>query len=434
VERVVAVLLTLLIALIGADRINLLAGAVGFIVTPFLVLTPLIVVAEALRLGATRARIRIPTQAAFYFLTATALVCVIGVSALLSQDPVISGRRTVLLLVQVHGALLLAILLLNRPRPSLILVRGAYLGLVIATVFNVLQLYFWVTGQWNPSQPETELLVNLTPRTYGPWLPRLSGTVIDQGRAALVLVFYVFIIFLFAARSRLRTMMLWIGVVSLLGTLSRAGVLCGLAAAGIYWLYERRLRLGWSQVFLASGACAAMVVLAMFLPLASPENLATLAPLGDRVSIDEGSSRLHLALIEHGLLVATSSFRNALLGIGYGNALMVLEEFFPGDRYANFHSLYVTLLAESGVFALVLGVWLLGYPFLLRWGPFLPLVAGFMVYNVFYQSTTEPAFWLILALSWLTAGMGRNGLDPGGDSRGGGEGFAGRSGLELARP
>jgi hypothetical protein len=135
---------------------------------------------------------------------------------------------------------------------------------------------------------------------------------------------------------------------------------------------------------------------------ASP--LAVLEPLGARVSVGEGSSQMHLALIERGLIVATSSFHNALLGIGYGNGLMVLEDFFPGNRYANFHSYYVTLLAESGIVALALGLWLMVHPFLMRWGPFVPLVAGFMAFNLFYQSTTEPAFWLVLALAWLTAG------------------------------
>jgi hypothetical protein len=142
----------------------------------------------------------------------------------------------------------------------------------------------------------------------------------------------------------------------------------------------------------------------MFAPLVREGSLVFLEPLGDRASADEGSSRMHFDLIEHGLIVATSSFRNALLGIGYGNALMVLEGFFPENRYANFHSYYVTLLTESGLLALLLGTWLLVYPFLLRWGPFIPLIAGFVAFGVFYQSTTEPAFWLFTALAWLTVG------------------------------
>ncbi len=404
VDRVVVILLTLLVALIGADRINLLAGAASFLLTPFLALTPVILLAEAARLGMTRGTVRVPRQAALYFLVASALLAVVGISSFLSGDPALSGKRTILLVAQVQGTLLLAITLLNQERPADILVRGAYLGLILTTIFNVFQVYYWVTGNWDPGRPEAEMFVNLTPRTYGGWVPRLSGTVVDQGRTGLMMVVYMFLIFRFARASKLRTGMIILGALSLLGTLSRAGVLCALVAWGVYWLIERRLRFGTRQAFALAGAVAGIAVLLMFSPLLPTGSLEVLAPLTGRFSVDEGSSRMHLDLIQHGFLVATSSFQNLLLGIGYGNGLMVLEDFFPGDRYANFHSYYITLLAEAGVVALILGCWLQFHPFLVRWGPFVPLIAGFVVYNVFYQSTTEPAFWLVLALAWLTPG------------------------------
>jgi len=38
----------------------------------------------------------------------------------------------------------------------------------------------------------------------------------------------------------------------------------------------------------------------------------------------------------------------------------------------------------------------------LRAGPYRPMVAALAVFNVFYQLTTEPLFWTIMALSWST--------------------------------
>ncbi len=419
-DRVVALLLTLLIALIGADRINLAAGATSFLLTPFLALTPVILAMETIRLGMGRGSLRIPRNAVLYFLVASALLCIVGISAVLSADAALSGKRTILMVLQVQGTLLLAITLLNQPKPGSILVRGAYLGLVLTTIFNVFQVYYWVTGNWDPSRPETELFINLAPRTYGTWVPRLSGTVVDQGRTGLLMVVYLYFIYRFAPRSRMRTGMLALGVFSLLGTLSRAGVLCAMVAWAVLWLHERRMRLGAREVVTLAGAGAAVAILLIFWPLLPTDSLAVLEPLRDRLSVDEGSSRMHLDLIEHGFLVATSSFRNAMLGIGYGNGLMVLEEFFPGNRYANFHSFYITLLAETGVVALMLGCWLLFHPLLVRWGPLVPLVAGFTAYNIFYQSTTEPAFWLVLALAWMTPGVWPGGkradAEPAGES------------------
>jgi hypothetical protein len=78
----------------------------------------------------------------------------------------------------------------------------------------------------------------------------------------------------------------------------------------------------------------------------------------------------------------------------------VLQDILPGIRHANFHSLYVTLLAESGVFALVLGLVLLVAP-LWRSPRLAPLFLGLMVINISYQTTLEPLFWLVVALGWL---------------------------------
>ncbi|HET6763716.1 MAG TPA: hypothetical protein VFH27_08585, partial [Longimicrobiaceae bacterium] len=65
----------------------------------------------------------------------------------------------------------------------------------------------------------------------------------------------------------------------------------------------------------------------------------------------------------------------------------------------NFHSIYVTLLAESGVFALVLGMVLFFWP-MGRSRRYLPLLAAFAAFNVFYQLLTEPIFWFGLAAAW----------------------------------
>jgi hypothetical protein len=59
----------------------------------------------------------------------------------------------------------------------------------------------------------------------------------------------------------------------------------------------------------------------------------------------------------------------------------------------------VTLWVESGVFALLLILILLMRP-LARPSEWRALVFGAILFNVFYQSIAEPAFWGILALAW----------------------------------
>lgn len=412
IARAVAGLLILWVALIGADRINLAAGTIGFIVTPFLALTPIILLLEAIRLGRTRGELRIPRNSVRYCLTATAFLFVIGFSAIISLDPVMSGRRTVLLAAQVYGTFLTGIVLLNQRRPIEILVRGTYLGLVVATLMSLVQVYFWATDGWDPSIVETEVLLNLAPRTYGALIPRLSGATIDQGRAGLLYLIQFYILLRFAPASKSRTFMMFLASVSLVGTLARSAMLGAVVAGCVYWV-ERGFRVTRGKIFVVSSVVAAATAAVLFLPSLLEVVGRALGPLGGRFTGEEESTSMHFALIEHGLQVATSSIRNALAGIGYGNGWLVLAEFFPGDRYANFHSIYVTLLTEGGVFALALGLVLMVYPFVATTGPMLPLLAGLLAYNIFYQSTAEPAFWFVICLAWLTVGTaGRIGPSP----------------------
>lgn len=86
-------------------------------------------------------------------------------------------------------------------------------------------------------------------------------------------------------------------------------------------------------------------------------------------------------------------------GIGLASAPKVLGDFFGDDKYGNFHCLYVTILAELGLPALLVLMILLAYPVLGR-NRATASVAAIMVFNIPYQSHMEPIFWLMLALVW----------------------------------
>jgi hypothetical protein len=78
----------------------------------------------------------------------------------------------------------------------------------------------------------------------------------------------------------------------------------------------------------------------------------------------------------------------------------VVVDFFGDDnKYGNFHCLYVTVLAETGLLAFMVLIFLLGYPIIGRAGALSTMIA-IMIFNVSYQSHMEPIFWLVLALVW----------------------------------
>src|SRR5205823_2878914 len=68
-----------------------------------------------------------------------------------------------------------------------------------------------------------------------------------------------------------------------------------------------------------------------------------------KLSMDPGSSgESHVLLIERGLKTWAISTKTVMTGIGYAAAPKVLADFFGDDKRGNFHSLYITTLAEMG--------------------------------------------------------------------------------------
>ncbi len=392
-------LLVLWLALLGADRIDLLAGSGPFVLTPFLVLTPLVIASEAFRILGRRGRLVIPPGAAAYTLVATGLLCVATLSAFHGLDVSVSAKRVVLLIVQLYSTLLVALALANRLDLAGILARGAGLGIVVSVLFNVAQLALWARGivdrEWEAGQ-----IVNLVPSTYAGIVPRLSGQVLDQNRGGLVMLVFLVLLSRYGRPSRARAALQALAILSIVLTLSRSVLLAGAATWLLHLVLERKVRLSLGRltaVFLVTGLAAGGVLLS---PAVQDALSAAGSLVSQRFSSSEGSARIHLELISRGVEVATSSVRRSMTGIGFGCSYLLLQDLFPGNDHGNFHSLYVTLLAESGALALGLGLTLLLVP-LVRPGPFRALIGGMVFFNVFYQSHTDPAFWLVLALAWL---------------------------------
>jgi hypothetical protein len=402
-DNVKNALLVIWIALIGADRIDLFGGGGAFILTPFLVLSPIVIGVELVRVLYQRKSVPVPMSALEYGWGVTSLLCVLLISVLFSFDIRTSSQRFVLLLVQVYATLAVGVIIANRSNPERILLAGAYTGLMIGFVFNIAQLVGWVSGTWL-SGDVSGAVVNLTPHTYGGFVPRLSGQAYDMNRAGLVFLVYLFWVALFGARSRTRTLFLVIGGASLVATLSRSALLAVLVTSAGAALLKGGIRLSRPQLITVSGAGAVLTAWVLGAPNRVAAILTGLEPLGQRFSLEEGSGNTHIALIARGWEGATAGVKNAIVGVGFGNSFLLTQEFFPDSKYGNFHSLYITLLAESGIFALLFGLVLLLYP-LLRLSVYAPLVAGIAFFSLFYQAIVDPLFWFVLAVAWMDLGI-----------------------------
>lgn len=393
-------LLVVWIALLGADRVDLLGGIVPFAFTPFLALTPVVVLSELLRRHGLARPLSLPRPAIAYLVAALTLLSLVLVSVFVSTELSTSAARAALLLALVVGTFVVALAAHDRVHFARLLARGAVYGVLVFVAFDVVELFDFIAGAADTFRAGP-LAIRLVPFTYGQFIPRLSGPVADPNRAGLLLLFYAFVIGRSGWSQGKRWS--WIAVVLalILLTISRSAALAVIAAAAVALVERRDVRVPAFALFAGTLALAAATTFLLAAPAERSRLGVTLAPLVQRLSLAEGSATSHLTLVERGISEGTASVPRATTGLGFGNSYTVLQDVFPGNRYGNFHSLYVSMFAESGIFALLVTLVLLGVP-LVRAGPWRGLVAGVAVFSIFYQAAAEPVFWTILALAWLT--------------------------------
>ena len=393
--------------MIGSDRIDLFGGHGPFILTPFLVLAPLVLLMRVFRVAPVamfRFTVTPPVRRQAPFLAAACLFLLFSFASIpIGLDP----ERGLLafcdlVLVAVLGYYI-SLRVLEEPEQEKLIVRSVAFGLVIYAIFCIAECIAWRHGIIMPPQRDGPWLEStFAPSTLGPWAPTLSGTAYDANRSGFVLTMYLALLDRFAAKSRYTPVLRFAITPLIFLTLSRSGMLCWLA----YYLSSRTF---WSRLasrrVLARVAAIALVSSLLFAvyqkemsELAEAWEIST--AVSAKMSMDPGSSgESHMLLIQRGFKTWLSSTKTVLAGIGYAAAPKVLEDFFGNDKRGNFHSLYVTTLAEMGFPAFVVLIFLLGYPIIGRKGV-IPCLAAIMVFNVSYESHTEPMLWLMLALLW----------------------------------
>ena len=398
--RVSTYLLVAWIALLSADRIDLLGGEGPFVLTPFLILTPVYLAYETVRVAVFRERLNLSKTARVYSFVLLMFLSLSVLSTFVSTDILASARRALLLVALSLGTLSVALLTAGRAHLERALVLGAEFGLAIAVLFGAFQIA--TVLELTPDVFQVGYLsVDISPLRYAGLIPRPSGPVVDANRAGLLFLFYLFVLGKWADPGPRRRAWMTIGIVLLLLTLSRSALLAAASLAAVASWSAWRGRLSPGVVLSMTGSVALVTALLLSSPDLRRQVGRALEPLGARFSLAEQSAQDHTRLLHRGIEEATVSVRRAAVGAGYGESFLLIQGIFPGNRYGNFHSLFLTVMVESGVFALMLSLVLLGVP-LIHDSPIRPIVAGLVGFNIFYQSLGEPTFWFVLALAWLS--------------------------------
>lgn len=390
-------LLVLWVALLGIDRVDLFGGNGPLVLVPFQTVTVLTVLSEWTRRLRTG---NLPVATASTRLFAAlllSLLAIVTLSILRSADVTISLGRTLLLAATAIGVSLTIWGAADRDALGDLLARGGQLGLVVALAFNALCLLALV-GVIPELHAFGGIATDLTPSVYGT-LPRLSGGALDMNRGGLMALIHTVLIALAPGRIRARSAWIAFGATLVLGSLSRSVMLAAIPSV-LYAAFLARGRLPSARVLLVACAGIALGAIALLNPSLRERTARTTAPLADRVSLREGSAQSHLELFARGGEVATRSIAGTMLGIGFGTSFRELADFFAGNRYGNFHSTWITLWVESGIFSALIALALLVGP-LRQAGPLRGLIVGLVLYNTFYNGLGEPLLWVTLALAWV---------------------------------
>lgn len=378
----------------GIERIDFLRGQGAVVLTPFFVLAPVLAVA-AFSLYSRKSRsgegrpMGVPLG--------LSLLVVAVVFSLVFSESEKSPQRAVLLFALMVGGLAL-VYLVRETRDYGALQLGAAIALGTYVLFDVIQFRTFTT--YGLLGPEFSGYLNMKVGAYGSGFTRLMGGSLDANRAGVAVATYCFILLGDPVSSRVRSpsrsvFIVTVGLVLTLLTFSRSAtvafflVLIG-AIGAIYRQQTQGQRVVTSGLLVVilgyvftSGAFGTSDIAGVF---SSRLDLAT-----------DQSTGVHFDLYGRGFELLNSA-GVWIHGEGYGSSYLFLQDYFYGNAYGNFHSLYMTALVEGGLLFLAAILMLLLPP--LR-GPRRWLAAGVIVFGIFYQGLSDPIFWLQIGLLWL---------------------------------
>ena len=389
-------LILLLIIFAGADRINFGVNLTdSFKLTPFLLLS-IIYLPFTLTFFIKRIKLNWLVENQFFLSSFTLFLCLVIMSAVFSPAVIMSSKRIVLLFI----IIIIIIIILSEYDASQInnfLIYSSIAGSILFLIFNGLLLTTWLRIiQIDLAQ------IDLIPDTIAYYIPRLGGFSGDVNRGGFVLSFYTYILWVNRKKLRFSSFLLCINLLMLFLTLSRSTYLLLFILFFSYaLLFQRHL----FNIQFMSYLLIPLVVLIFGLIQMDNVGIIEIEPvIEERLTItnEKGTSaNIHFDLIAKGTKLILSNMKYFFVGIGHGASYLLTSGYYwSGTKYGNFHSQYLSIFIENGVFAFLSFLFFtLIYPIYHgKNNIYLPLLIALIFFNIFYQLTNEPTYWLVILL------------------------------------
>jgi hypothetical protein len=259
-QKLERIFLVASIGLIGADRIDLLAGKASFKVTPFLVFGLFLVFTRALRAAFSGTIDYIPTppmqRQLPFVLGLTLFLTLASLSTIFGVDP-IRGLMALadLFLVSILGYCL-SVRILADDDPSKRIVQSVTLGLLVYFIFCIGESIAWSNGIIQGYENSGSWIESTFAAKTLFWLPRLSGSTIDANRSGFILVMYLVLLDQFGPKSRYVGFLRFAIGIFILIAVSRSAILCWF----VYWIFCKSSR-AWLGTWRNIVSVAAVVII-----------------------------------------------------------------------------------------------------------------------------------------------------------------------------
>jgi O-antigen ligase len=392
-------------------RVDLAAGRFNFVLSPVLVLS--LVLIGFMGVVALDRRRFVTHSTIAYFMLLMAGLCGWFLFTTLTFQDFIQIKRLVLFYIIVASTITFLLLFYLSGHKLKIINDFIHHSLWVYFIFSAMQIMLFVNGKFGGGFAEPFKFVFLQPQTIGPYFPRLTGGFIDPNVGGFFLTFLYILIRHFKVQGRFLPA-IWLLVFL---TLSRSAILAFLIIAalsnGLEYLRQGRriliptrfsLRTGISLVVLLGGIVGGLVYLIGYTSFV----LRLREGVEARLYGYDSSTNIHLNLLDLALRKITDNPVNLVKGYGFGSSFLHTQEFFPGNKYGNFHSELLSILFETGLVGLLLFLLALLVPVLYVFVTntlsrnFTVILIGVAIFlqGIFYQQYLFQYYWLMVCLMW----------------------------------
>jgi len=288
-------------------------------------------------------------------------------------------------------------------------------SLFIYVAYSALDCYLFFVLKIDYSESLTQKypFLDFNVSTISYYFPRLKGAFLDSNIAG----YFLISVYLLIKYFKIHQNKIWIITLLILATMSRSAIgvfLFVVVASGVWKNITRIIQNRNFLISIKKIVSFSLLIITFFCAsyyIANNTDLISRAKksVAARLNDQGGSAEIHYALIERGKkLILTDPFK-FLFGYGFGSSFLYTQDFFPGNKYANFHSESITLIFETGIVGYLIYIQLFLLPFIfcafyrVKWNDFYAflILAAMLLQNVFYQQYLFHYYWLFIGLAWF---------------------------------